>query len=139
MQPAAHAPPGGYGMPAAFSVRVAGGGRCSVSAVPVALFDGTAEFYVHVEHAGNGDAWLEVWGRALGDMDAAAAAALFEPSGWTRNVVKYINMLDSMPALRAYSADTIVALSAVTATPTKCQAAGYADVAAVTASQVVLA
>lgn len=90
MQPAAHAPPVGYGMPAAFSVRVAGGGRCSVSAVPVALFDGTAEFYVHVEHAGNGDAWLEVWGRALGDMDAAAAAALFEPSGWTRNVVKYI-------------------------------------------------
>lgn len=44
MQPAAHAPPVGYGMPAAFSVRVAGGGRCSVSAVPVALFDGTAEF-----------------------------------------------------------------------------------------------
>jgi hypothetical protein len=94
LQPAVAEPPASYGIPAPFSVLVVGGGRCEVSAVPVALFGGTVEFYVHVEHAGNGDAWLEVWGRVLGDVDGAAAAALFGPSGWSRNVVKFIDMLD---------------------------------------------
>ncbi|WIA16639.1 hypothetical protein OEZ85_013302 [Tetradesmus obliquus] len=92
--PAQQAPPASYGIPAPFSVVARGGGRCEVSAVPVVLFGGTAELYVHVKHAGNGDAWLEVWGRALEDMDKAAAAALFGPSGWSRNVVKFVDMLD---------------------------------------------
>ncbi|WIA36859.1 hypothetical protein OEZ86_008110 [Tetradesmus obliquus] len=94
LQPAQQAPPASYGIPAPFSVVARGGGRCEVTAVPVVLFGGTAELYVHVKHAGNGDAWLEVWGRALEDMDKAAAAALFGPSGWSRNVVKFVDMLD---------------------------------------------
>jgi hypothetical protein len=94
LQPALHEPPAGYGIPAPFSVKAAGGRHCEVCAVPVSLFGGTAELYVHVEHAGDGDAWLEVWGRAHDDMDKGAAAALFGASGWSRSVVKFINMLD---------------------------------------------
>jgi hypothetical protein len=94
LQPAQHAPPSSYNVPAPFVVKVLGDGHCEVSAVPVVLFGGTVELYVHVEHAGNGDAWLEVWGRAHEDVGSAAAAVLFGPSGWSRNVVKFINMLD---------------------------------------------
>jgi hypothetical protein len=93
LQPAMHEPPAAYGIPVPFTVRALGDGHCEVSAVPVSLFGGTAEFFVHVEHAANGDAWLEVWGRAHDDMDGAAAAAMFGSVGWSRNTVTFINML----------------------------------------------
>jgi hypothetical protein len=92
LQPAAYNPPAAWNIPAPLTVTAAGGGVCAASLVPIMLFGGTVEFYVHVEPVANGKAWLvnEVWGVKHADVDSGKSAGFFGANGYSRNVVKFI-------------------------------------------------
>jgi hypothetical protein len=90
LQPAAYNPPAAWNIPAPFTVTAIDGGVCAASSMPIMLFGGTVEFYVHVEPVANGEAWLEVWGVKHADVDVAKSAGFFGTKGYSRNVVKFI-------------------------------------------------
>lgn len=93
LQPSLFEPPASYHIPTSFTVHAFGDGHCQVSSIPVAVFGGTAELYVHVGTSAAGEAWVEVWGRQHDDVDVAKARGHFGVRGWSRNVVKFISML----------------------------------------------